>query len=148
MILSCWGALWWQYEEMSPQNYKLHSFIIAHFPWLPTSFSLWNLFLHNCSEFLWDLVLSKYGKCLLLIIFYNLLIFLIAHFPGFISISFDCSSLLYFQRFVVKPFYLKREKQKASENMEKTLGQVIINSLGNWHCCCVNSMNSSLVLGS
>lgn len=43
----------------------------------------------------------------------------------------------------MKPFYLKREKQKESENIDKTIGQVIICSLGDWHCCCLNSINSS-----
>ncbi|XP_009619526.1 chaperone protein dnaJ 13 isoform X1 [Nicotiana tabacum] len=46
--------------------------------------------------------------------------------PFFATGAFVIPTSLYFvlKRFVVKPFYLKREKQKASENMEKTLGQV------------------------
>ncbi|XP_016495934.1 chaperone protein dnaJ 13 isoform X1 [Nicotiana tabacum] len=45
--------------------------------------------------------------------------------PFFATGAFVIPTSLYFvlKRFVVKPFYLKREKQKASENMEKTLGQ-------------------------
>ncbi|OIS99545.1 PREDICTED: chaperone protein dnaJ 13 [Nicotiana attenuata] len=46
--------------------------------------------------------------------------------PFFATGAFVIPTSLYFvlKRFVVKPFYLKRDKQKASENMEKTLGQV------------------------
>ncbi|KAK6783119.1 hypothetical protein RDI58_020915 [Solanum bulbocastanum] len=46
--------------------------------------------------------------------------------PIFATGAFVVPTSLYFvlKRFVVKPFYLKREKQKASENMDKTLGQV------------------------
>ncbi|XP_016495935.1 chaperone protein dnaJ 13 isoform X2 [Nicotiana tabacum] len=46
--------------------------------------------------------------------------------PFFATGAFVIPTSLYFvlKRFVVKPFYLKREKQKASENMEKTLGQL------------------------
>lgn len=46
--------------------------------------------------------------------------------PIFATGAFVVPTSLYFvlKRFVVKPFYLKREKQKASENMDKTLVQV------------------------
>ncbi|XP_069144713.1 chaperone protein dnaJ 13 isoform X2 [Solanum lycopersicum] len=46
--------------------------------------------------------------------------------PIFATGAFLVPTSLYFvlKRFVVKPFYLQREKQKASENMDKTLGQV------------------------
>lgn len=46
--------------------------------------------------------------------------------PIFATGAFVVPTSLYFllKRFVVKPFYLKREKQKESENMDKTLGQV------------------------
>ncbi|CAN4127621.1 unnamed protein product [Withania somnifera] len=45
--------------------------------------------------------------------------------PVFATGAFVIPTSLYFvlKRFVVKPFYLKREKQKALENMDKTLGQ-------------------------
>ncbi|KAH0643083.1 hypothetical protein KY290_035436 [Solanum tuberosum] len=46
--------------------------------------------------------------------------------PIFATGAFVVPTSLYFvlKRFVVKPFYLKREKEKASENMDKTLVQV------------------------
>ncbi|XP_055821298.1 chaperone protein dnaJ 13 [Solanum dulcamara] len=46
--------------------------------------------------------------------------------PIFATGAFVVPTSLYFvlKRFVVKPFYLKREKLKASETMDKTLGQV------------------------
>lgn len=46
--------------------------------------------------------------------------------PVFATGAFVIPTSLYFalKRFVVKPYYLKRGKQKALENMEKTLAQV------------------------
>ncbi|XP_069144712.1 chaperone protein dnaJ 13 isoform X1 [Solanum lycopersicum] len=75
----------------------------------------------------WKFELHRGGQKLIVPVSSLKLVLLSRHLnPIFATGAFLVPTSLYFvlKRFVVKPFYLQREKQKASENMDKTLGQV------------------------
>lgn len=122
-----------------------HLLIIwRRFPWSIISRLLILVYLQSSDVLTWHFVLCEnlgIEKCIDTWKFQFDLIN--PHFFNQYIVYWLCVLFEYLQKFVLKPYYLKREKQKALENMEKTSTPVWLSMSAKYLC---NLMGPSFVL--